>query len=27
LVLKLLSRHRVEDARYGIYSHRLGDLW
>jgi D-ribulokinase len=27
LVLKLLSQHRVEDARYGIYSHRLGALW
>ncbi|MBW4562524.1 MAG: FGGY-family carbohydrate kinase [Mojavia pulchra JT2-VF2] len=27
LVLKLLSRNRVEDSRYGIYSHRLGDLW
>jgi sugar (pentulose or hexulose) kinase len=27
LVLKLLSRTRAEDARYGIYSHRLGDLW
>ncbi len=27
LVLKLLSKHRVEDSRYGIYSHRLGDLW
>lgn len=27
LVLKLLSHIRVEDARYGIYSHRLGDLW
>ncbi len=27
LVLKLLSRDRVDDARYGIYSHRLGDLW
>jgi sugar (pentulose or hexulose) kinase len=27
LVLKLLSRTRIEDARYGIYSHRLGDLW
>jgi D-ribulokinase len=27
LVLKLLSRTRLEDARYGIYSHRLGDLW
>lgn len=27
LVLKLLSHKRIEDARYGIYSHRLGDLW
>ncbi|MDY6804904.1 MAG: FGGY-family carbohydrate kinase [Cyanobacteriota bacterium] len=27
LVLKLLSRDRLDDARYGIYSHRLGDLW
>ncbi|MFN6498037.1 MAG: FGGY-family carbohydrate kinase [Nostoc sp. DedQUE01] len=27
LVIKLLSRTRVEDARYGIYSHRLGKLW
>ncbi|WP_353929218.1 FGGY-family carbohydrate kinase [Okeanomitos corallinicola TIOX110] len=27
LVLKLLSRTRVEDSQYGIYSHRLGDLW
>ena len=27
LVLKLLSRTRVEDPRYGIYSHRLGNLW
>jgi D-ribulokinase len=27
LVLKLLSRTRVDDARFGIYSHRLGDLW
>jgi D-ribulokinase len=27
LVLKLLSKTRIEDARYGIYSHRLGDLW
>ncbi len=27
LVLKLLSRIPVEDSRYGIYSHRLGDLW
>ena len=27
LVLKLLSRTRVDNSRYGIYSHRLGDLW
>jgi len=27
LVLKLLSRKRVDESRYGIYSHRLGDLW
>lgn len=27
LVLKLLSCKRVDDARYGIYSHRLGNLW
>ncbi len=27
LVLKLLSTVSVEDGRYGIYSHRLGDLW
>lgn len=27
LVLKLLSKTRVDDDRYGIYSHRLGDLW
>jgi len=27
LVLKLLSTTRVEDARYGIYSHRFGKLW
>lgn len=27
LVLKLLSATRVEEARSGIYSHRLGDLW
>ena len=27
LVLKLLSHTRVEDSRYGIYSHRLGELW
>ncbi|MBE9171145.1 FGGY-family carbohydrate kinase [Pleurocapsales cyanobacterium LEGE 06147] len=27
LVLKLLSQTKVEDAKYGIYSHRLGNLW
>ena len=27
LVLKLLSTTRVEDGRYGIYSHRLGSRW
>jgi len=27
LVLKLLSETRVEDVRYGIYSHRYGDCW
>ena len=27
LVLKLLSSDRVDDARYGIYSHRLGEKW
>jgi xylulokinase len=27
LVVKLLSKTRVDDVRYGIYSHRLGDLW
>ncbi|NRB06674.1 MAG: FGGY-family carbohydrate kinase [Richelia sp.] len=27
LVLKLLSSTRIEDVRYGIYSHRLGNLW
>ncbi|WP_088893242.1 FGGY-family carbohydrate kinase [Leptolyngbya ohadii] len=27
LVLKLLSDTRVDDARYGIYSHRLGNQW
>ncbi len=27
LVLKLLSRTKVEDSRFGIYSHRLGELW
>lgn len=27
LVLKLLSTTRLEDARYGIYSHRFGEQW
>ncbi|NEO29584.1 MAG: FGGY-family carbohydrate kinase [Symploca sp. SIO3C6] len=27
LVLKLLSQTRIDHASYGIYSHRLGDLW
>ena len=27
LAVKLLSHTRVDDARYGIYSHKLGDLW
>lgn len=27
LVLKLLSQNRIENAKYGIYSHRLGNLW
>ncbi len=27
LVLKLLSRTRVDNAQSGIYSHRLGNLW
>jgi sugar (pentulose or hexulose) kinase len=27
LVLKLLSDRRVDDVKYGIYSHRLGDRW
>ncbi|MUL38474.1 FGGY-family carbohydrate kinase [Gloeocapsopsis dulcis] len=27
MVLKLLSHTRVENSQYGIYSHRLGDLW
>jgi sugar (pentulose or hexulose) kinase len=27
LVLKLLSSTRIENSHYGIYSHRLGDLW
>jgi xylulokinase len=27
LVIKLLSQTRVDNSHYGIYSHRLGDLW
>ena len=27
LAVKLLSHQRVDDAAYGVYSHRLGDLW
>ncbi len=27
LALKLLSKVKVDDARFGIYSHRYGDLW
>ncbi len=27
LVLKLLSQQRIDAPQYGIYSHRLGDLW
>jgi sugar (pentulose or hexulose) kinase len=27
LVLKLLSHTRIDNSHYGIYSHRLGDLW
>ncbi|KAL8160365.1 hypothetical protein V2J09_001902 [Rumex salicifolius] len=27
LAIKLLSTSRVEDARYGVYSHRLDDKW
>ncbi len=27
LVIKLLSQTRLDDAHYGIYSHRLGNLW
>ena len=27
LVLKLLSKTRVSSSNFGIYSHRLGDLW
>ena len=27
LVLKLISTNKIEDSKYGIYSHRLGNLW
>ena len=27
LAIKLLSRTRVDDARFGVYSHRLGAAW
>jgi len=27
LVIKVLSERSVNDSRYGVYSHRLGDLW
>lgn len=27
LAIKLLSTKRVEDARFGVYSHRLDDKW
>ena len=27
LVLKILSKRRIEAAQYGVYSHRYGDLW
>lgn len=27
LALKLLSRHRVDDLKLGVYSQRLGDCW
>ncbi|KAF2618602.1 hypothetical protein F2Q68_00042126 [Brassica cretica] len=27
LAIKLLSTKRVDDARYGVYSHRLDDKW
>lgn len=27
LAVKLLSDSRVDDAAYGVYSHRLGDTW
>lgn len=27
LAIKMLSTTRVDDAKYGVYSHRLGDSW
>ena len=27
IAIKLLSETRVDNARYGVYSHRLGDAW
>uniref|UniRef100_A0A5B6YSD1 D-ribulose kinase n=1 Tax=Davidia involucrata TaxID=16924 RepID=A0A5B6YSD1_DAVIN len=27
LAIKLLSTNKIEDARFGVYSHRLGDKW
>lgn len=27
LAIKLLSTSRIEDARFGVYSHRLDDKW
>jgi hypothetical protein len=27
LAIKLLSETRIDDARYGLYSHRLGSSW
>lgn len=27
LVIKLLSRHRIDDQKRGLYSHRIGDRW
>lgn len=27
LAIKLLSNNRIEDARFGVYSHRLDDKW
>ncbi|CAK9326485.1 unnamed protein product [Citrullus colocynthis] len=27
LAIKLLSTNRIDDARFGVYSHRLGNMW